>query len=352
MSHHFDSPTAIADGRINLCDVYAFAGRAGSTVLLLTVNPDAGRSTPTTFRSEAVYEFVAASRGDEQEHLAIRVRFAEPDAAGRQSFVVLLAEGPASHQGADGKPLLTGITNTVSAGDNGIRGWAGVAEDPFWGNGFALAQFHQGVAAGEYQTELFRGEQGNVFAGRNVSAVAIEIPNSVLGDGLLSLWARVSLVGHAPQRWVSRMGQPMLRPLFFPVPGEDSETLNAGSPSTDLDAYRDRLAGAARTIAEVSGNTDEALHAKAVINAFLPDVLQYRPGEPARFAPGNGNGRALHDDAFGIALSAFAGDDLGSTVSPHRVNPEFPHLSAPNREDLPALADMFGLRAQQTATDG
>ena len=24
MSHHFDSPTAIEDGRLNLCDVYAF----------------------------------------------------------------------------------------------------------------------------------------------------------------------------------------------------------------------------------------------------------------------------------------------------------------------------------------
>ena len=24
MSHHFDSPTAIEDGRLNLCDLYAF----------------------------------------------------------------------------------------------------------------------------------------------------------------------------------------------------------------------------------------------------------------------------------------------------------------------------------------
>ena len=63
MSHHFDSPTAIQDGRVNLCDVFAFPGQPGRTVLILTVNPDAGRSSPDTFRPEAVYEFVIDASG-------------------------------------------------------------------------------------------------------------------------------------------------------------------------------------------------------------------------------------------------------------------------------------------------
>ena len=62
MSHHFDSPTAIEDGRINLCDLYAFPGSPGTSTLILTVNPDAGRSSPTTFRPDALYEFVIAGR--------------------------------------------------------------------------------------------------------------------------------------------------------------------------------------------------------------------------------------------------------------------------------------------------
>ena len=53
MSHHFDSPTAIADGRINLCDFYVFPAAPGTLALILTVNPDAGRSSPTTFRPDA-----------------------------------------------------------------------------------------------------------------------------------------------------------------------------------------------------------------------------------------------------------------------------------------------------------
>jgi len=74
MSHHFDSPTAIEDGRLNLCDLYVFPSRPGSTSLILTVNPDAGRSSPTTFRPEAIYEFVVEPDAAAGQTLSLRVR--------------------------------------------------------------------------------------------------------------------------------------------------------------------------------------------------------------------------------------------------------------------------------------
>ena len=40
MSHHFDTPTAKEDPRINICDFYLFRGRPGTTVMALTVNPN------------------------------------------------------------------------------------------------------------------------------------------------------------------------------------------------------------------------------------------------------------------------------------------------------------------------
>ena len=46
MSHHFDTPTAQEDPRINVCDFYLFRGRPGTTVMALTVNPNAGISAP------------------------------------------------------------------------------------------------------------------------------------------------------------------------------------------------------------------------------------------------------------------------------------------------------------------
>ena len=78
MSHHFDSPTAIEDGRLNLCDLYVFPDWPGTSTLVLTVNPDSGRSNPTTFRPDALYEFVIASDGGTRENRAFRMSFGEP----------------------------------------------------------------------------------------------------------------------------------------------------------------------------------------------------------------------------------------------------------------------------------
>lgn len=102
---------------MNLCDVYAFAGAPGSSVLVVTVNPDGGRSPPTSFRSDAVYEFAIDTRGGVDQNLGLRIRFDEVDAAGRQSLWVLCTDGSqASDAGSDqvvGRGV-TGSTGTVA----------------------------------------------------------------------------------------------------------------------------------------------------------------------------------------------------------------------------------------------
>jgi hypothetical protein len=76
--------------------------------------------------------------------------------------------------------------------------------------------------------------------------------------------------------------------------------------------------------------------------------MPFRPrrscaGQPARFAPGTGNGRGLHD-AFGITLSLMVGRPLGVTTSPYPVVLEFPHLTPVGHDDIRALAHILGLR--------
>src|SRR5512132_2315764 len=105
MSHHFDSPTALADGRVNPCDLYVFPAAPGASAAIVTVNPDAGRSSPTTYRPDALYEFVVASDGGTSEDLAFRVAFTEPDDHGQQQVQVRRASGPAARQGTDGTLL-------------------------------------------------------------------------------------------------------------------------------------------------------------------------------------------------------------------------------------------------------
>ena len=75
--------------------------------------------------------------------------------------------------------------------------------------------------------------------------------------------------------------------------------------------------------------------------------LTYRPGQPATFQPGSGNGRVLDDNAFDVAVAVLAGSALGEDSVPHPATPKFPYRSAPQPAKLPALADLFGLREHQ-----
>jgi len=348
MSHHFDSPTTIADGRINPCDFYVFPAAPGTTALILTVNPDAGRSSATTFRPDALYEFVVASNGGIREDIAFRISFADPDEAGHQQMRILRAEGLAARSGTDGIPLGEGRTGAVfPLGVDGLA-WAGLAADPFTADGVALAAFLQSLTEGQYRPEIFTTSPANIFAGRNVTAIALQVPDAALRGTRVAAWARISLVGHAPQQQVSRIGQAMLRPLFFLPPDAESETLNAGVPATDQEVHGERVARIASAVARLAGLSDPEAHAKKVVAAFLPDVVLYRPGAPAVFEPGRGNGRALGDDSFDIAVEVLAGSRLTDTSTPRPATPAFPYVSAPQPGYMPALADLFGLRGQQS----
>jgi hypothetical protein len=81
MSHHFDTPTAREDPRINLCDFYLFSGGPASPVMAMTVNPDAGLSAPDTFREEGLYAFRFDLDGDAREELAFKITFGPPSHA-------------------------------------------------------------------------------------------------------------------------------------------------------------------------------------------------------------------------------------------------------------------------------
>jgi Domain of unknown function (DUF4331) len=344
VSHHFDSAAARADGRINPCDLYAFPAARSTTALILTVNPDAGRSSPTTIRPDALYEFVVASNGGTEEDIAFRISFTEPDDNGQQQLQVRRASGPAARHGTEGDTLGEGRTGAVFSLDGDGLAWAGLAADPFSADGVALSRFFQGLTKGDYLPEVFTDAPSNLFVGRDVTAIALQLPDAALGSTRIALWARINL--DSPQRQVNRIGQAMLRPLFFnpflndPDTEAELETLNAASPTVDRAAHGERVRRIAGTVARLAGLPDPEGHGERVAAAFLPDVLCYQPGQPARFSPGDGNGRALDDNAFDIAVAVLAGSTLGNASLPRLATPAFPYLSAPQPAELPAIADL------------
>lgn len=129
----------------------------------------------------------------------------------------------------------------------------------------------------------------------------------------------------------------MFRPLFLTRPtrgGQDA--LNAGSPATDEDTCGKRVRDLGGTVARLAGLLGPSGHGEQVAEAFLPDVITYRPGQPAAFRPGDGNGRALGDNALDIAVAVLAGSALGN-LHPAARHPGIPlPVRAPaSRPDAP-----------------
>ncbi|MGV0742042.1 DUF4331 family protein [Mycolicibacterium sp. XJ870] len=107
MSHHFDTPTAREDPRLNLCDFYLFAGTPDTTVMAMTVNPTATSDTAAPFRDEALSAFRFDTDGDNREDVCLKVRFGElvhvPSGNGHaQRFDVRHATGDDTVTGASG----------------------------------------------------------------------------------------------------------------------------------------------------------------------------------------------------------------------------------------------------------
>src|SRR6266566_4249469 len=204
MSHHLDTPAAREDGRVDLCDLYVFEGAdPDTTVLILTVNPDAGTSSPTTFHPEVLYEFKIDTNEDALEDLSYRFRFGEPDASGEQTLL--------PKQG---------------------RVWAGLRSDAFFADGVAALVFQQTALTQHiYLPNVF--EQGfNVFEGRNVTSIVLELPISALGQGVIGVWATTSLHGHGRSVQIERIGLPLIQP-FFNIDDERSEAHNRRQPRED-----------------------------------------------------------------------------------------------------------------------
>ena len=174
MSHHFDTPTAKEDPRINICDFYLFDGAPGTTVMAMTVNPDAARLAPDTFRDEGIYAFRFDLNGDSREEVTFKVRFGEVGHAGVTSICTCnrcnsgRATGAEAIRGAGGEFLLEGKTGQVVQ-KSGIRVYARLAPDLFAGDAVAILHFMASFYKdNRYDPDAFQHRQ-NYFDKRNVS---------------------------------------------------------------------------------------------------------------------------------------------------------------------------------------
>ena len=132
--------------------------------------------------------------------------------------------------GADGELIAAGQTGRVVEADGGAKAFAGLAPDLFAGDAKALGEFRTAFFDKEtFHPEAFQNRQ-NFFAGRNVTAIVLEVPTALIGKGLVHGWATASLHGHAPEVQVSRWGLPLITNIFMLDPAV-REDFNRATPA-------------------------------------------------------------------------------------------------------------------------
>ena len=334
MSHHFDSPTGREDPRLNLCDLFVFGGKNATTVLVMTVNPDAGLSSPTELRREGLYEFKIDTNGDAQEDVSFRLVVTKEE-AGKQHVEVRREEGEGSRSGVGGTILGLGVTDEVFEMEDGGRAWFGLAADPFIGNGAALNAFVKALAVDMADFTPF-DKRADIFANRNVTAIVLEVPCQQIGTGLVGVWAAISLQGHAPQRQVARAAWPLMKHLFIRDDHAGAH-LNEDAPTRDHENAGELIVANVAKVARLTKSVAEPEeYGRFVAGRVLPDILPYILDSAASFGFAGVNGRGLADPAYDVVLSIFANRAISGSVEidPAMHQRPFPYLAPRHTEQL------------------
>jgi len=324
MSHHYSGPNfgfPHGDARLDLTDLYAFPkpGDAGKSIFIMDVHPGAtlvppGPTRDDPFSPDAFYELKIDTNGDYVADIAYRVRFAS-STDGTQTATLRRVEGAAAAgTGDDGTAILEGApvsmgkdAKVTEAGD--YRFFAGWRSDPFFFN-----------VQGALNNLVFTGEDD--FLNADVCSIVLEVPNSALGAGKMSLWHRT--VDGASGKWVQAdRGAKPSQAVF--LPGEHGGEYLAAEPKDDAQF----IPVFAHSLEHTGGYTPE--EAKRAAAGLLPDVMSYDPRQPAEYPK---SGRKLTDDVVdGFITILTNGKITTDKVGAHTdLLAAFPYVGPPHKE--------------------
>jgi Domain of unknown function (DUF4331) len=332
MSHHLDSPTAKEDGRVDITDIYVFAGEAANTtVLIMAVNPLAGEVSPTTFRAGALYDFKIDTNADVLEDLDFRVTFEEPDSNGAQRIALRRLEGSAAADyGSDGTLMAAGKTGETIPIAGGGQLWAGLTADPFFFNLGAFGQFAKLIEENRFDPSVFDTAE-NALAGHNVTAIVLELPNTALSAETIHLWGTTTIQYEGKWKTINRAATPLIQQVFI----QDEhlkDAYNKSIPREDVAKYGETIAAFTAKVTQLAGTTtNPQAYGQQVVQFLFPDVLTYNPQLPISYGFAGRNGRALADDTPDVILSLLANTPFSDRVGkPDGFRTHFPYLAEPN----------------------
>lgn len=340
MGHHFDSPEARADSRINISDNFLFhlPEDASRVVAIMCVSPLAGLPSPyhgqpqwRTFRPTAAYELRFDTDGDLRADKILRLVF--DGETSPQSFRAYWLEGSAAHdEAAPGTLIGTGHVEQTTALElpGGARIWIGEAGDPFWLDAVAAKGFLDAALAGK-PGPVGTFSSGQVTTGAtNVLAIVVELAVAAIGSGPWSFYTAVGANDHGHFHQVSRCGRPNFAATFVDDPAR-SRLMNETSPEGDRERFAPDVTKVVEVTArEVGRVADPKKYAQRVVRWLLPDVIPFDPAVPSGFDFAGLNGRRLEDDFGAVVYSVVFGCPMPTGLEPLRdLRRDWPYVPPP-----------------------
>ena len=335
MSNHFSADNLKFPGddrRLDMTDLFVFQApggehhhgvlhrhQPGKTVLILDSNPTSAPPpipAPVTgpeFHPDAVYRINIDTDGDAYADIAFTFTFSAFD-NGVQTGTAWYATGSQARQpGPVGEQLTSslpvsfdGTVQPVQAGR--ILLSAGLRSDPFFAD-------VEGALHG------FKWTGHDDFADNNVDSIALEVPDDMLGDGPIGVWASISLRRDGELVQMDRGGNPTINP--FINPDGEKNLYNSRQPADDVANY---LGPWSKILENAGGYSPEEARTAALM--VLPDILHYDRTKPAAYP----NGRVLTDDVYSIRFAWLSNGKIPPAgLKPHDdLVAEFPFLGPPN----------------------
>ena len=325
-AHHFLSGLAVNYPEYDITDAYVFeAERPDHTVFILSSNPSTPGSSDmnseTIFGNGGLYNFHIANDDTFEQGFTLTFLFEQNKAS------IGLIDHPNAEIGKQGEMI-----GTVNVGEafelvNGIKGWAGRVNEPFFGNGVGLAAYNTKKSQGKFEPDAFDIEQPDLFTGATNSSIVIEIPNHILGDEI-NYFVTTATEHKGEWTQVNRKANVLMPYVFFADTPAIQEDHDQHRPDSDVQERRQAMVNNvfySVSVTQAASNPMEYAH--QTTDLLMPDVLRYTPGTKAEYSVSKLNGRALSDDAMNTVLELMAGRPLDDNAHPSgKYQTSFPYL--------------------------
>lgn len=321
-SNHFETALVREMPDLSINDMYVFANAAKDhTVVILSVNflPDPNGENP--YHNGALYNLHLSNNDEYSDGITLSFVF-----DGHKGKAYLLDQ-PNADVGAMGSEVADITLGEETTLDNGIRVWAGLGKDPFFGNSPALGVFRAQQAQGIYDPEVWVKASGdNIFSGRLCSPIVMEIPNELLGEEI-----RAFATSAYQNDGVWEQAQYVGIPLIPHTTMFESDLLKgayARSRPTTQEEFRSVMAARiARSVAFADSREDPFAYADKTVSRWIPNVQRYKPGTEAVFTVEKQNGRPLDADAMSVILTMLIGEPTDQAIEDAKLYTDsFPYI--------------------------